>query len=206
MLTKPWAYVRYVGRGSQNIVEVTTVRVTILEGTPEELKNAGILDEVLTSRQDAIPRTQARPRDTLQAESRPAVDGLPQHVGDMLEKHAPGGLVAEAFQTFLKDILSWGDVEARRGRSTQWDDGMTDYTRVHRRGSRFGAFVYVYPRHRLLVFRLPVSAANGLRYASVRDVKAEDAYKVRMLLPAPDAVAEAISLARQAYEDALAAE
>lgn len=64
-------------------------------------------------------------------------------------------------------------------------------------------FVYVFPRSRVLVFRLPESAVNGLRHASLRNVKAEDTYKVRVRLESPDALPEAISLARQAYEAAL---
>ncbi len=182
------------------------MKVTIVEGTPEELKAAGMLDEVLASRHHAVLRPPASPHDTRDVESQSAADDLPQHIRDMLRKHAARGLVTEAFEAFLREVLGWGDVEARRGRSGQWDDGATDYARVHRRGSPFGAFVYVYPRHRLLVFRLPAAAADGLRYAHVRDVKAGDAYKVRMLLPAPDALAEAINLARQAHEAALAAE
>lgn len=174
-------------------MKVTQEKVTY-EGPVEELIKAGVI-KALTLTPGTISSSDAKETHL--------PNGLPQHIRDLLQKHSPGGPAGEAFRSFLKEVLSWEGVEARRGPSKNSDDGMADYVHLHRHGSQWGGFAYVLPRSRVLVFRLPKTAVTGLKHASLRNVKASDHYKVRLRLESADTLSEAINLAKQAYEDAL---
>ncbi len=128
---------------------------------------------------------------------------LPPEVRDLVHKQAPGRM-GELVESFILEAMGWGDVWARRGKSVQTSDGFTDYVGLHRRGSHYGAFVYVRPASARVLLRLPSDAADGLKHAEARDVKERDVYKVVVYLTSEDAKVEALALARRAYEHVLA--
>lgn len=178
------------------------VRIIELEGTPEELAESPYLRDLaskpITGPEDGPPG--------MPAEQGPLSD-YPEVV-DALDQRAPRGEPRRLLERFLAEVLSWGDVEPRRGKSTKTEDAKTRYIRLHRRGSAQGAFVYLYPARVSMRLRLQHEEISGAKFAGKRKVdrtgETPNPYQVRLDLRSDDAVEEAIALARKAYEQALA--
>ena len=178
------------------------VRIIELEGTPEELAESPYL-------RDLASKPVGAPGDDLPGGSaeRGPLANYPE-VLDALDQRAPRGEPRRLLEVFLSEVLSWGDVEPRRGKSTKTDDAKTRYIRLHRRGSAQGAFVYLYPARVSMRLRLQHEDITGTKFAGKRKVdrtgEAPNPYQVRLDLRSQAAVEEAIALARKAYDQALA--
>ena len=177
--------------------ESMRVRVIEVEGTPEEIANSTVVRQLLESVEpDEQAGTAARP-----TRNRSALGGLPGPILDALESRGAAGDSREAAESFLKGVLEWGDVEARIGRSHKTDDGLATMIRLHRRGSPFGAFVYLGVRNARLRFRLPRSEdLGGYVFAKSRNVQSDDPYGIALHLTTKQAVSEALRLARISYD------
>jgi hypothetical protein len=115
--------------------------------------------------------------------------------------NGPGRLLAEAL---LGELKSWSDVAMTVGTSARSKDGLSSYVMVRRLKSGVGTLVYAPPRENdvRLTFRLPREYVEGRDHAFARSVKDSSVYQVRMDLKSLDEIAEALDLARAAYENA----
>lgn len=159
------------------------MRVTVAEGTPEELRQ--LFPDLASGRTMAIATTVPE-------------GGLPPDVRQVVEQTRP--VEREAVQRFLAEITTWDSayVEAghRRG------GGLTAYVRLHRRG--YGsAFAYLYPRRMYVRPHLPAEELAGARFAAVRGGRAANGEWSRNLALSPqEGWDEALKFTRRAYEAA----
>ncbi|MGH2397166.1 MAG: hypothetical protein ACRDFW_09290, partial [bacterium] len=72
--------------------------------------------------------------------------------------------------------------------------------RLHRRGSAYGAFAYVRPHRLKVTLRVSKEIAHGKEHAEVRNVNPQNPYQVKIYLKSPEALKEALALARAAYD------
>jgi len=98
---------------------------------------------------------------------------------------------------FIDEVASWPDVRVRVGRSHSPDRRRIFFSR---RGSPYGAFAWLQPRLGRARFRLDPQDAGPDSLAEVLGGK--QPYKLRIGLEGQSALAEAINLARRAYDQA----
>jgi hypothetical protein len=123
-------------------------------------------------------------------------------VVELLRSRARTQEDAEALEEFLRRIVSWEGTIAELGRSVKNPDGLTGYAMVRRLPRRKGVFLYVFPKGMKATLRLEDQDLDlsNLRFAERRNVKEENRYQISIDLKSEDARAEAIRLARLAYE------
>lgn len=173
------------------------VRLIDVEGTAEELASFAPLLDLMSS---AWRPTEGRSPDTSR-DGHEGLSRLPRQVIEVLENRGPAAPAREAVHAFLTAVFEWGDVDIRIGRSRRSEDGLAPMLRLHRRGSPYGAFVYLGVRGANLKFRLAASTdLEGFQYARSRDVQEDDPYGIALRLISPEALSEAIRLARVAYD------
>jgi hypothetical protein len=132
----------------------------------------------------------------------PASESLPRSLVSVLDTRSPGGLRRAAAEQLLASALEWEGVEARVGVSRRNKDDLANAIRLHRRGSGVGAFLSLAAPTLQVMFRLPKShSLEGFQFSRARDVQAAAPYGVSLRLQ-PEALPEAMTLARQAYEAA----
>lgn len=131
-------------------------------------------------------------------EADPKGPGLPTDVQYLLDSVPEDK--EQAVQTFISEVMSWGEVDLHRGNRRNGEGG-TAYIRLHRRGSNVGAFAYFRPRRLKLTLRLPREAARKFQVAEARKVQPENRYQVKIYLKSPEAVKEALALAKAAYNE-----
>jgi len=173
------------------------IRVLDLDVTPEELARAPEVRQLLAAH---LPGPAAG--NGADAPGGGDAASLPPAVANVLELKGPGGAVLHTLESFLASLLRWPGVDARVGISRLNRDDPANIVRLHRRGSAGGAFVYVELPAAGLKFRLPrTHSLEGLVHARARDVKPGAPYGITLRLR-PATLAEALTLARQAYEHA----
>ncbi len=113
----------------------------------------------------------------------------------------PGRMLSEAL---VGELQSWSDVTISPGRSKKSTDGLRGYIMAHRRGSRAGAFLYVYPKadRVRLRLRLPREYSESRPQVFAWDVSPTNVYQVGMQINSLDDLTEALNLADAAFEDA----
>jgi len=106
-------------------------------------------------------------------------------------------------ESFLRETMAWGDVDARVGLSKATKTGLSNIVRLHRRGSGVGAFVYLAVVGSNIQYRLPRDEPiEGLAFVKVRDVQPDTPYGLAMRLTL-ESRPEAVEVARRAYERTL---
>ena len=90
----------------------------------------------------------------------------------------------------LKTALAWGDVNVKPAGGNSEGNSL----RLYRRGSPFGAFAYVMPAYAQL--RLTADAAEGMKYATVRNVQPSTPHQVNVPLNDRSALDEVRALVR----------
>jgi hypothetical protein len=174
------------------------IRVIEVEGSPEELVQIPQLMEALS--QPGPAAYSRAPTSSAGLAGSSDADSLPEDIRRMLDERGPRGPIRTAMEGFLTAVVDWGDVDFRIGVSKTGRDGLANVIRLHRRGSRVGAFVYLGVGGNLK-FRLPRSEDLTERaFARARDVQPGAPYGVAMKLVSKDVVPEAVQLARKAYE------
>ncbi len=185
------------------------MKVTV-EGTPEELARLGIVEWFSKDKAAALveePEHEMTRRDagaTTPGDAESAASSgrkLPSALRDLIRRLARGN-AGELTEAFISEILTWERVGAVSPPPDGY--GSPNYVRLRYPGSPKGSFVYVYPQKGRVVFRLLKAEAGGCKHAAVRPVKESDAYQVDLYLTSEDAKAEALVLARKAYEEAVA--
>ena len=120
----------------------------------------------------------------------------PSHVQEWLESVRPG-TARDTLESLLTEVQTWDDVYAVRG------TGQGErYMRLYRRHTPAGALAYLHPTK--AEFRVPADAASALRHARPRGVQSSNPHQVTLPLDSPEALDEALQLARRAYEGAVA--
>lgn len=102
---------------------------------------------------------------------------------------------ADLFVRFLGEVLKWNAVTWREGAPGR--DGDPRYALLHRVPQYKGAFVYVKPQQRQLLFRLLSDAADPSRLVTTRKGRS---YQVQVGLSSEAALEKALELARLAYD------
>jgi hypothetical protein len=176
------------------------IRILEFDVTPEELARTPELRELLQAHGPSALPTSAPVGPSTEAPAE-----LPAALAKVLEARGPGGAVLEAVREFLAKTLGWPGVEPRVGVSRRDKERPANVIRLHRRGSGVGAFVYVELPTGSLKFRLPRSySLKGLAHPRAREVKPGAPYGIALRL-APATLAEALTLARRAYDHTEAA-
>lgn len=166
------------------------LRLVEIEGTPEEIARLDI-EHLLGHPLE--PAARIEPAALAAAEAR---------AGDLdriLRAEAPPGRSLDLLREFFTDVTSWGDVTV----APSWKSGQpgrVSYLRVHRHPRTRGAFVYVFPARLRFNFRLDAAAARDFEQATARQVKADNAYQVSLVITDESSLDEARRLARLAYE------
>ncbi|WP_221329109.1 hypothetical protein [Actinoplanes sp. L3-i22] len=177
------------------------LRIVDIDGSPEEIAALPQLRELLGSpaRAGAGAACAEVPPDPPPAGAPEVV--LPTAVTAVLELRPPADDVRRRLSEFLATALRWPDVEARVGASRRSPDGRANAIRLHRRGSSVGAFVYIRLPTVNMQLRLPSDMpAHLVRHAARRRVNTDAPYGLTLRLTSPEVLAEALSLARLAYE------
>jgi hypothetical protein len=68
---------------------------------------------------------------------------FPPHAIDFVDNAVPSGDARAVVEEVIGTALAWGDVNVRAGGG----QSAGKYLRLHRRGSPFGAFVYMHPTY-----------------------------------------------------------
>jgi hypothetical protein len=166
------------------------IRIVEVEGTPEELK--GIDIQGLLGKDPPPIAVDQVPRSELRTD----LDGdLVGFVG----RSAPVGH-RQLVLDLLKRTSVWEGVLLVMGGTHS--DGSPRYVRVHRTPQTFGAFMYVLPRNGRVTFRLDLNDMPHVRHARARQVNSANVYRTELRLTSPNALEEAVLLARAAYERA----
>ena len=100
---------------------------------------------------------------------------------------------------FVAECLKFDEAEPVLGSKPKSPDGYGDYLRVRHQRSRLGGFAFVTPSSGKVELRLTVDRAEGREYAEAV-VKKDKQYAVRIYLRSEEAVAEALELAKMAYD------
>ena len=169
------------------------LRLVEIEGTPEEIARLDI--EHLLGHPIAPPASVVSIGAPSSQENEPDRGQLAR----ILEREAPPGRALALLERFFEAMTARGDVSIvpswRAG-----DPKRVSYLRVHRHPRTRGAFVYVFPGRLRLNFRLGSEASRGLTHAVAREVKADNAYQVSLMLVDEETLEEALRLAELAYE------
>jgi hypothetical protein len=182
-----------------------TVKVTIIEGSPEELADyesrTGMIGQA-----HAGPKALARMEDPLAAGGGQRIDGTDFEDRAMLRSFIFGrsrdprtGACAEAY---VDRILELGGTEVEIGTSKTSKDGRADYLLVYDAGPRrYGAVAYVSAKNAGLTLRLTRDeVADVADRVKFRDVQPGNGYQVNC----PVTTRDAIDLAAELTERALA--
>ena len=127
---------------------------------------------------------------------------IPHDAYSLIEKHSPSAKARSLYVRLLDEAQKWDDVWIWPGTAAK-----VDRRRIHlaRRGSRFGAFAYFRSAKGRLVLRLDLDESELAErpHAWRRDVRDGDPYKIALSLDSDLALAEALELAYEAYEQAI---
>lgn len=118
-------------------------------------------------------------------------------IGDLLDQFAPSHS-RPFMDAFLEEIGTWPEVRVWPGRSQNPDRRRVFFSR---RGSSLGAFAFLLPR--LGNVRLRLDESDIGRNALVESLDRRDPYRLRVALEGEPELAQAIELARVAYERAM---
>jgi hypothetical protein len=176
------------------------IKVTEFEGTADEIRELPELRELLQS----VSRTAVVVDDEYEPglPVSPAPPGqVPTEVQDFISVRAGNVIRAEATSRFVRKVLGWGTTTAELGTSKTTSDGLNNYLMLYNKGPRrFGAFAYVLPGQARVMFRLEARDADGFACAAIRNVKPGTGYVVTVTLDSDAAHADALELAKIAYE------
>lgn len=112
-----------------------------------------------------------------------------------------GDPAAGLLEAFLDQASFWEGVQVRVGQAAS-----DEYRRIFfsRRGSPYGAFCRINPRLKRLRLRLTPDDVPSMTQATVLEVK--DPYRIYVTVTSPEALGEALDLARIAYDQAVSSD
>lgn len=183
------------------------------EGTPAEFAEsplAALAHSVLADRDGApasgSPLIVRLPQPATPDEDGTVVPGVPadgqQTVQQQLRRNPASGHLT----FFLSEATTWPNVRVhgkkRRGARASDPLDFTDYLRLRRTGSPVGGFAYVWPDSGVVLFRLPAldERSRDIAPAAVETSAGHRQYRVKITIADGDTLAQAIELARLAYE------
>lgn len=182
------------------------MKVTIIEGSPEELaeyeaQTGGVIGQA------HIPAGTSG-----QEEPLPAGDG--QAIGEtdfedemmlrsFIFSRARTPVIGGRVETYIRRALDLGGAEVEIGTSQGSKDGRADYLLIYNAGPRrYGAVAYVNAKNAGLTLRLTKDdvedfTGHGIKF---RNVQAGNGYQVNCPVVTPDAIDLAIELTQQALD------
>jgi hypothetical protein len=164
-------------------------QITEFEGTPEEFERADLSDLFESRRtQDGI----ANGGDVTNT-----TGAFPAHVTDFLDNGVPSGDARAVVEEVLGTAFAWGGINVKPAGG----QSAGNYLRLYRRGSPFGAFMYMFPTYGQL--RLTGDAAEGMKHAQARNVQSSNPHQVVVPLDDRAALDEVMALVRTAYDQAV---
>jgi hypothetical protein len=186
-------------------MEGEPVKVTIIEGSPEELAEyeaqTGVIGQSHT--------LASAPEDE---DPLPAGDGLTIGQADFenemmlrsfIFSRARTPVIGGHVETYIRRALDLGGTEIEIGTSQSSRDGHADYLLVYNAGPRrYGAVAYVNAKNAGLTLRLTKedvadTASPGIKF---RDVQSGNGYQINCPVTSPDAIDLAIKLTQQALD------
>jgi hypothetical protein len=182
------------------------LKVTIIEGTPEELAE-------YEARTGAIGTARvAEDAPAAGGDLVPARDGQAIGGADVEDTALPWSFISgrartqeigERVEAYVRRVLDLGGAEVEPGTSRASRDGRADYLRVYNAGSRrYGAVAYVNARNAGLTLRLTREdvadvADSGLKF---RDVQQGNGYQVNCPVKTPEGIDLAVRLTQRALD------
>lgn len=179
------------------------MKVTIIEGSPEELAE-------YEARTGVIGQAHAAVNVPEQEESVPAGDGQAIGGADFEDEvmlrsfifgRARTPVIGGRVEAYIRRVLDQGGAEAEIGTSKGSKDGRADYLLVYDSGPRrYGAVAYVNAKNAGLTLRLTKDdvadvTGHGIKF---RDVQPGNRYQVNCPVVTPDTVDLAVELTQRA--------
>jgi hypothetical protein len=182
------------------------MKVTVIEGTPEELADYEARTRLIGS-----VRTHS-------STSEPGEESSPGGVGRVVrDTDTAGGLefwsfilgrareprIAGHVESYIRRVLDLGGTEVELGTSKSSTDGRADYLLVYDAGPRhYGAAAYINARNAGLTLRLKKEDMDGFSDARVklRNVQSQNGYQVNCPVTTPDAIHLAVKLTELALD------
>lgn len=194
-LCYPFAVDRITGKESMKI-KATVIE---MEGSPEEIASNSVFRELA----GAVGTTES----TLgtQTPPQPQEGPVPDEIREIIIRTARSASVGSTFLALTEQALEWGDVavEPQRRRTVQRPAG-NYHLRVLGGARQRPIFAYVNPRRGVIELRLrpeDVPEIGALHYSHLREVRDRDPYSIAVRLDgSPEALAEAVDLARRAHD------
>jgi hypothetical protein len=181
------------------------MKVTIIEGSPEELAEY----EVQTG---VIGHAPAAVNVPGQEGPVPVGDGQPVSGTDFEDEmmlrsfifgRARTPVIGGRVETYIRRVLGLGGAEVEIGTSKSSKDGRADYLLVYNAGPRrYGAVAYVNAKNAGLTLRLTRDDIGDITDADVkfRDVQPRNGYQVNCPVATADAIDRAVELTQRALD------
>lgn len=179
------------------------MRITRLDvsGTPDELRAMWDLIGMPHGGEGSLPSPATTDEAGAGADEPASWSAVPADLRQHIADHSPSAESQRRVMRFVGEVLSWGGVEAVRGKSSTRPDGRTRYIMLRNTGPRpFGAFCYLKPTNGAAEFRLTQSEVECNEFIVFRDVRPDHAYQIKVPLLSDEAVDEALKLARKALD------
>jgi hypothetical protein len=180
------------------------MKVTIIEGTPEELAEYEAQTGVIGKARVAAnaPETSG---DVLPAGDGQAIGGADVEDAVLLRSFISGRArtqdIGERVEAYVRRVLDLGGAEVEMGTSKASRDGRADYLRVYNAGPRrYGAVAYVNARNAGLTLRLTREDVADMSDSGIklRDVQQRNGYQVNCPVKTPEAIDLAVELTQRA--------
>lgn len=179
------------------------MKVTIIEGSPEELAEyearTGLIG-LSRAAAEASDEDEPLPVDD-QASVYPVSDM--EEISSFIAVRARNQGVGEQVAAYVRGVLSLGGTEVAFGTSKVNKDGRADYLLVYDSGPRhYGAVAYVNAKNAGLTLRLTKEDVADIADPGVkaRDVQARNGYQINCPVKTPAAVDLAIKLTERALD------
>jgi hypothetical protein len=177
------------------------VKVTIIEGSPEELAEyeaqTGVIGQVhAASAPDPLPAGDGQAIGEADFENE-------MMLRSFIFSRARTPVIGGQVETYIRRVLDLGGTEVEIGTSQGSKDGRADYLLVYNAGPRrYGAVAYVNAKNAGLTLRLTKEdvadvTSRGIKF---RDVQSGNGYQINCPVATPDAIDLAIGLTQQALD------
>jgi hypothetical protein len=185
-------------------VRSRAVKVTIIEGSPEELAEYEARTGLIGTA-SATAKSEEGAEDPLAMEGGPRISGTNPTdevtIGSFVFGRARAPWIGEHVEAYVRKVLDLGGVVIEIGTSQTSRDGHADYLLVYNAGPRhYGAVAYVNAKNAGLTLRLTRNDVADLSdpHVKFRDVQGRNGYQINCPLKSPDAIDVAVKLTERA--------
>jgi len=184
----------------------STVKVTIIEGSPEELAEYEAQTGVI-GQAHPVSKAPEPVEETVPTGDGQAIGGAGFEAEVMLRSFIFGRartpVIGGHIEAYVRRVLDLDGAEVEIGTSKASQDGRADYLLVYDAGPRrYGAVAYVSAKNAGLTLRLTKDDVAGVTGPGIklRNVQPRNVYQVNCPVMTPDAIDLAVELTQRALE------